>query len=549
MRQLPRQIKIVGEVFRSPQLRRLELSWASYHACEWAQFVAISVYAYDRGGAPAVGIFGFVRMLAAAAAAPFGSVLADRYSRKRLQIALHAARAVVLAGVAAALSSGAPTAVVFALAGLASLCGGPFRPAYLALIPSLARTPQELVAANVSSSAFEGAAVLIGPAIAGVLLTVTSPAIVVALSAGISWLAATLVARVGPEEWRPPARLPGWTAVGETLAGFRTLQSEPNPRLIVMLFGAQSFVRGLLNVLIVAVSIRYLGSGRSGVGFLTSALGVGGLAGGLGALSVVHRRRLAGPFTFALALWGAPIAAVAAWPAFGWAALCIAAVGAGNALLDVSGYTLIQRIVDDRVLGRVFGVFEILASGSVGIGSICAPVLLSELSVRESLIVTGSLLPALAILCRPRLRKIDDSVVVREDEFRLLSGVSLFAPLPVATLEKLAARLIPVSAPAGTHIVEQNDVGDLFFLIRSGTVRVLRDGRPIAKQGAGDYFGEIALLRDIPRTATCVAATDVELLVLERSVFVSAVTGHIRTTATADDVMKKRMGDLEPSAP
>lgn len=548
MGQLPRQIEVLREVFRSRQLRRLELSWASYYTCEWAHFVAISVYAYDRGGAPAVGIFGLVRMLAAAAAAPFGSILADRYSRKRLQIALHAARAVFLAGVVAALSIGAPTAVVFAIAGLASLCGGPFRPAYLALIPSLARTAQELVAANVSSSAFEGAAVLIGPVVAGGVLTVASPAVVVALSAGISLLAAALVAGVGAEDWRPPSRLPGWTALGETLAGLQTLRAEPNPRLIVALFGAQSFVRGLLNVLLVAASIRYLGSGRSGVGFLTSALGIGGLAGGLVALSVVHRRRLAGPFALGLVLWGAPIAAVAAWPTFAWAALCIAVVGAGNALLDVSGYSLVQRTVEDRVLGRVFGVFEVVASGSVGIGSIVAPLLLSELSVRDSLIVSGSLLPVLAILCRPRLREIDDSVVVREEEFRLLSGLSIFAPLPVATLEKLAARLIPLAAPAGTRIVEQKDVGDLFYLIRSGTVTVVCDGEPVSEQGPGDYFGEIALLRDVPRTATCVAATDVELFALERSAFVSAVTGHVRTSATAEDVMSERLGEPERSA-
>jgi hypothetical protein len=331
----------------------------------------------------------------------------------------------------------------------------------------------------------------------------------------------------------------------ETMAGLQTLRAEPNPRLIVALFGAQTFVRGLLNVLLVATSIRYLGAGNAGVGFLTAALGIGGLAGGATALSVVGRRRLAGPFAVGLVLWGAPIAAIAAWSAFGWAALCIAVVGIGNALLDVSGYTLIQRTVDDRVLGRVFGVFEIVASGAAGIGSIAAPVLLSLLSVQESLVVAGSLLPALAIVYWPRLRRIDSAVAVPEDKLRALAGVPLFAPLPPASLEKIAARLISIAAPAGTHVVEQGDVGDLFYLIQSGTVTVLRHGQPAAELGPGEYFGEIALLREITRTATCVAATDVELLALERSVFVSAVTGHIRTTATANDVMEERLAELD----
>jgi MFS family permease len=538
---------IFWDVFASPKLRRLELSLAGFYASDWAHFVALSVYAYAHGGATAVGIFGLVRMTASAVAAPFGGMLADRHPRQRVLLAIHVGRAAALAAAAAALASGSPTAVVFALAAVASLCGGPFRPAHLALLPSLAETPQQLVGANVASSTFEGGAVLVGPALAGALLAVTTPAAVVGVSAAISLWGALMVVRLGREEhWL--RRRSAETVRDETLAGLRTLRDEPRPRLVIVLFAAQSFVRGLMNVLLVAAAIELLKAGDSGVGFLNSALGVGGLAGGLVTVRLVGRRRLATPFAVALALWGAPLAAVAAWRELGWAFACVLVVGAANAVLDVSGYTLVQRTVDDAVLSRVFGVFEILASGAVGLGSIIAPLLLHELGVRGALLVAGALLPALAVAFRSRLQVIDASITVPEDEVELLRSIPVFQPLSVTALERLADRLIPLRAAAGEEIVHQGDSGDRFYVISEGEVDVSRDGERIATLGPRDYFGEIALLRDTPRVATCRAATPVELLALQREVFVAAVTGNMRSEETAERVASGRLAELEDIA-
>ena len=550
MQRLLARFAVLGEVFRSRQLRQLELAWAGHYAGEWAHFVALSVYAYSKGGVTLVGVFGLVRMLPAAAATPFGSMLADRYPRQRVLLAIHLGRATALAGVTAVLAVGGPTALVFTLAGLAALWGSPYRPAHLALLPSLARNPRELVAANVSSSTLEGVAVLSGTTVTGGLLTFTTPDVAVGASAAVFLWAAFLVSRLGAEEsWVAARRPAGWTPLGEVLAGFRTLAQEPRPRLIISLFAAQTFVRGLLNVLLVATSLKFLRSGDSGVGFLNAAFGGGGLLGGLAALGLVGRRRLAGPFGAGLVLWGAPIALVAAWPMLGWGLLCLAVVGAGNAVLDVAGFTLVQRTVDDRVLGRVFGVTEILAFAMVGIGSILAPVLIDEFGVRHALIVAGVLLPVLAVIFRSRLAKIDASVTVPEAELTLLASTPIFAPLPVTTLEKLASRLTLVSVPTGTEVVRQGDAGDRFYLIADGEVEVVHDGAHVATLGPGQYFGEIALLEDVPRVATCRALTDLELYALERDVFVSAVTGHAQSTATIAGVMTQRLSELEGLEP
>src|SRR5262249_36652673 len=197
-------------------------------------------------------------------------------------------------------------------------------------------------------------------------------------------------------------------------AGARALAGEPNSRLIIGLFACQTFVRGLLNVLLVVAAFRLLDVGESGVGFLNAALGAGGLVGGLAGLGLVGLRRLARPFAAGLAMWGTPIALIAVWPHAIWTAACLATVGAGNAILDVGGFTLIHRGIDDTVLARVFGVFEILVIAALGIGSVAGSLLVAQLGPRTALVVAGTILPVLAVLTFPRLRVIDESADIPE---------------------------------------------------------------------------------------------------------------------------------------
>ena len=150
------RLSTLADVFRNPQLRRLELSWAGYYVGEWTYFVALSVYAFEVGGAAALGALGLVRMIPAAIALPFGSMLADRYARQRVLLGIHASRALLLAAMAVALAADSSRALVFAFAALVAVAGAPERPATLSLVPMLARTPRELVATNVSSSTLEG---------------------------------------------------------------------------------------------------------------------------------------------------------------------------------------------------------------------------------------------------------------------------------------------------------------------------------------------------------------------------------------------------------
>jgi CRP-like cAMP-binding protein len=155
----------------------------------------------------------------------------------------------------------------------------------------------------------------------------------------------------------------------------------------------------------------------------------------------------------------------------------------------------------------------------------------------------------LTVLTWSRLRAVDASAVVPERELHLLQSVPLFSPLPPTTLERLAAQLAPTTAMAGTELIRQGDRGDLFYVIATGHVDVSQDGHHIAKLGPGGYFGEIALLNDVPRVATCSATADTELYTLSRNRFVSAVTGNQTSANEIETVINNRLTELQSRRP
>jgi MFS family permease len=219
-------------------------------------------------------------------------------------------------------------------------------------------------------------------------------------------------------------------------------------------------------------------------------------------------------------------------------------VGIGNTLVDVAALTLLQRSAPDEVLARVFGVIESLLVGAIGLGAILAPVLVSAFGADGALIATGAFLSVLAAVSWPRLARIDAETALPEREVALLTTLPLFAPLPPVTVEHLARSLQPVRVAAGEEIVREGEPGDRFYVVARGEVEVAAHGKPLRTLGPGEYFGEIALLRPVPRTATVIARADAELLTLDRDEFVAAVTGHPDSREAADAVIGARLGTL-----
>jgi MFS family permease len=540
---LKRSVVAVTDVLRTRDLRSLELSWACSTTAEAAYLVALAIFAYEQGGAVGVGLVGLLRLLPAAAVAPFAALLGDRYRRRRLLLAVEAVRAAALAGAALAFSLRAPAASIYAIAVLVGIASTLVRPSQGALLPWLARTPQELVAANMASATIEGAGFIVGPIVGGLLASATTPGTAFAVSGGSYALSWFMLLQIPAQAETLRRQEQKGTVMASVLSGFGELRREGGARLVVGLFAAQTLVRGALNVLIVAAALGSLHMGKSGVGLLMGAIGVGGMVGALAGLGLVGRR-LALPFGLGLLLWGLPLVAVGGWPQAASALVFLAALGAGNSILDVSGLTLLQRVVRDQALTRVLGVLEGLVWAMVGLGSVLVLPLVAELGTRGAFVVTGSFLPLLAVVFWPRLRALDHQTVIPGPELALLDGVPLFAPLSVAATEQVAGSLIPLTLAAGTEIIREGEPGERFYLIEAGQLEVTRGGKHVSTRRAGEYVGEIALLRDVPRTATVTARTDVTLYALERDDFLRALTGHAGSREAGEQVVEQRLTNI-----
>jgi MFS family permease len=522
---------------RNDDIRRVELAWGAAIAAEWGHFVALGVFAYGRGGAAGVGLAGLVRLLPAALIAPVAATIGDRFRRERFLLALSLLAVVALAGSALAAAAGT-TALVYAFAAVVGMASTLIRPTLQALLPSLARTPSELIASNAATSTIESTGTLVGPLVAGVLVATASVQATFAVCAGAVAAGALLLARVrshGPIVLRS-ARLGG--AIDGLAAGFATV-ARPGTRVVTSLMVAQSFVRGCLNVLIVVEAFRVLEGGAGEVGYLTAAVGFGGLIGALWAVTL-NDRRLAGEFALALVFWGVPIALLASHPEFAIAFALLAVVGGANSVEDVSGFTLLQRTIPDAVLARALGVVWGTAMGAVALGSLVAPRLVDALGPRSAFLLVGAILPVLSLASFRRLSRLD-RLAPPSDTFDLIDGVPMLGPLSIAAKEQLASRLTPVSIASGEQIIRKGEPGDLFYILASGTLDVDSDGHSVLS--APDSFGEIALLRDVPRTATVTAATDARLYSLARDDFLAAVTAHRVARATGQAVADARLAN------
>jgi MFS family permease len=219
--------------------------------------------------------------------------------------------------------------------------------------------------------------------------------------------------------------------------------------------------------------------------------------------------------------------------------LLLAVVGAANSVEDVAGFTLLQRIVPDELLTRALGVTWGIAMGGLALGSIAAPGIVAVIGPRAAFAVVGSILPVLTLISWRWLVRIDQEIEAPTAELDLVGAVPLFAPLSVAAKEHVAARLTKVDVAAGEVVVRAGEPGDRFYVVADGQLEITNGAQ--GKAGAGDFFGEIALLRDVPRTATVKATAPSHLYALEREDFLAAVTGHSAVHAAGEAVVEERL--------
>ena len=544
----------VLDVVHNRDLLLLQLGWGAFFLVDWTSLVALSVWAFRHDGAGAVALVGLARLLPGAIALPFGAWAADHFPRRNVVVAVYATLTAIFAGLTVAVRMSAPAAVIYVLIAIGGIAAAPYRPAQLALVPLLARSSRELVAANVTAGTLEGMATFIGPALAGMLLLSADPWLVLGLSlvsvAGGLAAMTRITVTVDPskaivaERDRPIAAL---------LGGLTQLRNDRDIALIVAGFVIQILVRGFLTVLMVSISFQLLHLGNSGVGWLSAAMGVGGIIGSMWAVTLTGRRTLGRPFAFALALWGLPIIVIGLAPNRFVALGVLAVVGFGNSLLDVAGFTLLQRLGNDRALGRVFGVMYTFGIAAAGLGSLMVPVLVSATGLRPVLIIVGAILPLFALASLRRIDRIDATSQPPSELLSVITAIPLLAPLPPTMLEKLARRANTVTVESGSTIITEGETGDLFYALIDGEVAVTQGGAHRRTMHTGDHFGEIALLNGGTRTATITATTPGQLLTLSRQDFLESVTGsenafavaaqHVGQLLDGDEVERRRSSE------
>jgi MFS family permease len=519
-----------ARTFRSPDLAKAQVAFLAFSIAEWASYIALIVYAFQAGGSVAVGLVSLLYLLPAAFLAPVGAVLGDRHRRERVLLLAHSALAFMTALAALALLLEAPSPVVYLAGTSAGWLMVLVRPTHASLLPRLAKTPEELTSAYAGTGLIESVSALLGPLLAGGLMalapaSISGPGLVDAVLAVMLAVGAGCVATIGTrtEPAHDGEPLSARVLASETATGVRAVARDRRSLLLVVAMGLALFQLGFIDVLIVVLAFEVIGTGEAGVGLLTASIGVGSIVGAALAVGLTSRRS-SPAFQGGSVVSGLSLLGIASQPALAGGFLAVS--GAGWTLADVNGRLMLQRLIPDKNLSRAFGVLESLYMAGEGLGAFIASVLVAAIGPRPTLVIAGLLLPTTIFLFRRRLNELDVGLRVPESEMGLLREMPIFAPLPAPTLERVARNLVPVSAAKGARVIREGDPGDRFYAIVGGTVDVDVGGRVIATEGPGSCFGEIALLHDVPRTATVTAKTDLRLLALDRDDFLRAVTGH-----------------------
>lgn len=508
-------------------LRRLVVAYALFVLVELGIWLALLLWAFERGGAAFASLVSVAQLVPAAVVSPSLSALGDRLNRAVALTAAHAGVAVTTGLTALALALEAPDAAVVAAGALATTVIAVVRPVHFAAVPALARKPSELVATNALCSAVEGVDQFAGPVLAGLGMVLFDATTVFTVGAVLAGVGALLCLPLSRDAAGAPITPPdGASPLRQATEGLRVLRRDPPAMFLLLVMSTEFVLAGALEVIGTAYATEALGLDEAAAGLLLGAVGIGAVAGAALASSASRRASLVPVIVGGGLLQGLAFAFAGLGGALVPAAIAVVVSGVGSALLLICSRTLLQRSTDDRVLARVFAVQESTALLGLSLGALLAPVLLQTLPTEDAFAPLGVGCALLVLVAIPMLRRLGGRAVDRSEEVSLLHGVDVLAALAPYALERLAGAATWQDVEAGASVVTQGEQGSEYYVVADGTLAVEVDGvRRGHTLGAGDGFGEIALLRSVPRTASVVALTPARLLVVRAEDFLAAVTG------------------------
>ena len=532
------------QIARNRALARLLLAYFVNILAEYGQWIAILVYAYQRGGATQAGLAVIIQLVPSICLGPIVSSQAGRLGVVRVAVACYFLEAVMLGIGAVAILTGSTAVLVYASAACLSVVIGVTRAMHNVLMPLVVRLPEELTAANVATSWSDGLGAVVGAALAGVLMSIDGPGLALAVIAVIAVAMAPLAAvrpRRTTSQDREDEDQDAGGAFADLIAAARVIGSRPSTRALIAYPAGAAAIEGAVDLLVVILAVRVLMIGSGAAGYLSAAFGAGGLIGALGAVTLVGRR-LALPLAAAALIGSAALAALALVSTVLVAVVLLAVVGASRTVQSIAAQTLLQRSTPLDVVVCVFGLIESMRDLGLMFGSVAVPLLVHFGGPDAAFIGMAMFGPIVVLVTTRRLLRIDTTASIPVVQMGLLRNLEIFARLPAAPLETLAREASYTNVQPGTEIIHQGDEGDSYYAIVHGTVAVTIDGVEVTSLGEGDGFGEIALLYDTPRTATVSATSDTALFGLHRDAFLTAMHASSSVHAAARQIAEARAG-------
>lgn len=529
-------------VARTPALRRVELAYLLFGLATYSTWLAVFVYAEQRGGAKEMAFLALLLLVPAAVLAPFAAYAGDRFAPHRA-LAVGYAVQVLGYGVAAVFMAADNAALAYVGALVGSVAVTFTKPVMMSLLPTVTPSPAQFVAANALTSLIDQAALLAGPLAAGVVMLVASPAAVFAVGAAATAASTMLAMTAHTPGAADPVEVSAGDVVRQVFAGFATMRRTPRVALLMLFTGCAALVIGAADMLFVIFAEERLNGAGAQSSLLSAAAGCGALLAGALAVGILQSPRASTPI-----LWGA-VAAAGAFIALGAtdalapAMLLFAVQGAGSVVVTVTATVALQRQAPTAVLARVFGIAEAIATVGLTVGSVLVTTLVDALSLTTALAISAGATLALVLPGVVTLRRMGEH---RDpppaDVVDRLIADPVFALLPAPVIEQLARNTTRIVAPAGTPVVVKGEVGDRYYLIVDGRCEVSERGGAPRDIVTGESFGEIALLRGVPRTATVTPQVTTSLLAVERDDFLQVVTRHGRCRHLAADVVDEHLG-------
>jgi MFS family permease len=519
---------------------------------DWLYLVALLIIVYQRTqDAVLLGVIGAARILPYLFLSVPAGIVADRFDRRMVLLITDLARGLVMIALAVLVWTDAAIELIIAMTIIATCFSSFFSPAIGAYLPTLVKDEADLGPANTTYATLDNLAYIVGPALAAIILSISSQvigpkglavafalnAVSFAVVAAILWqLPPSRAGRVKEPRSDPvPSALPADAAASPDGAA-RSRDDAPRIRHLIVpltaLFASDavaSVIFGGLSILTVIIAFDILAAGEEGTGALNAASGIGGVVGAVVAGALVLRRRLAPPLLLGAGVLAACVALLGVSRSLPLAMLAMAGATIGALLMNIVAATLFQRMVPDAYRGRIIGVFETLGILCFAAGSLALPWLVSIFDIDRVLIGSGVALVVVVVLAVPFLGTWAIQAPADDPVRSQLSRVPLFAGLNPAALETAERRAKVITVEPGELIIRQGDPADRFYVIVDGQVEVTQAGggdeppSVLRRMGPGEVFGEIGLLSRVPRTATVTATAGTTLLALDKQDFLDLV--------------------------